>query len=71
MMASIGELFGGAILAEQVFAWPGLGRASVEAGMKGDVPLLLAIAVLTALVVSSANMLADWLYQVIDPRVPQ
>ncbi|WP_273690493.1 ABC transporter permease [Ketogulonicigenium vulgare] len=71
MMASIGELFGGAILAEQVFAWPGLGRASVEAGMKGDVPLLLAIAVLTALVVSSANMLADWLYQLVDPRVRQ
>lgn len=59
MVASVGEIFGGSILAEQVFAWPGLGRATVEAGMKGDVPLLLAIALLTVLVVSTANMAAS------------
>ncbi len=69
LFASMGEIIGGAILAEQVFAWPGLGRATVEAGMRGDVPLLLAIALLTTLVVSTGNMIADLLYRVVDPRL--
>ncbi|ARO14476.1 peptide/nickel transport system permease protein [Ketogulonicigenium robustum] len=69
MLASVGEVMGGAILAEQVFAWPGLGRATVAAGMKGDVPLLLAIALLTALVVAAATGLANILYTRIDPRM--
>ena len=69
LMASTGEIFGGSILAEQVFAWPGLGRATIEAGMKGDVPLLTAIALLTALIVSSANRVADRIYPVLDPRM--
>lgn len=69
LMASVGEMIGGSLLAEQVFAWPGLGRATVEAGLKGDVPLLLAIALLTALVVSCGNMIADRLYARLDPRM--
>ncbi|MDQ7262957.1 ABC transporter permease [Paracoccus sp. PS-1] len=67
--ASIGEILGGAVLAEQVFAYPGLGRATVEAAMKGDVPLLLAITLLATLVVSTGNMLADILYRIVDPRM--
>lgn len=69
LFASIGEIFGGSILAEQVFAWPGLGRATVEAALKGDVPLLLAIALLTTLIVSTGNAIADLLYRVVDPRL--
>lgn len=69
LFASIGEIFGGAILAEQVFAWPGLGRATVEAGMRGDVPLLLAIALVTTIIVATGNMIADLLYRVVDPRL--
>jgi len=69
LFASIGEIFGGAILAEQVFAWPGLGRAAVEAGIRGDVALLLAVAMLTTIVVSTGNMIADILYRVVDPRL--
>lgn len=69
LMASSGEIFGGSILAEQVFAWPGLGRATVEASLKGDVPLLLAITLLTMLIVSTCNMIADRLYVVFDPRM--
>lgn len=69
LMAASGEIFGGSILAEQVFAWPGLGRASVEAAMKGDLPLLLAITLLATLIVSSANRIADLLARGIDPRM--
>ncbi|MGP9767115.1 ABC transporter permease [Halomonas sp. AOP13-D3-9] len=69
--ASLGELFGGSILIEQVFAYPGLGQATVAAGLRSDVPLLLGIALFTALFVSVGNMIADTLYGVIDPRIKQ
>ncbi|OSP53459.1 ABC transporter permease [Pseudoruegeria sp. SK021] len=69
LFATMGEIIGGSVLAEQVFAWPGLGRATVEAGLKGDVPLLMAIALLTALLVSTGNMIADELTRRIDPRI--
>lgn len=67
--ASLGELFGGSILIEQVFTYPGLGQATVAAGLRSDVPLLLGIALFTALFVSIGNMIADSLYAVIDPRI--
>lgn len=69
MLASIGELFGGAMLAEQVFAYPGLGRAAVDAGLQGDVPLLLAITLLTALVVGLGGMAARLVARAVDPRL--
>lgn len=67
--ASFGELFGGAVLAEQVFSYPGLGQAVVQAGLGGDVPLLLGIVLFSTLFVFVGNLIADLLYQVIDPRV--
>jgi peptide/nickel transport system permease protein len=67
--ASLGELFGGAILAEQVFAYPGLGSATVAAGTRGDVPLLLGIVLFSTLFVVTGNALADLLYGLIDPRI--
>ena len=69
LFASLGELFGGSILAEQVFAYPGLGSATIAAGVRGDVPLLLAIAMGTTLFVSLGNTIADILYVVADPRI--
>lgn len=69
LLASIGELFGGAMLAEQVFAYPGLGRAAVDAGLQGDVPLLLAITLLTALVVGLGGMAARLMAGAVDPRL--
>lgn len=67
--ASLGELFGGSVLAEQVFSYPGLGKATVEAGIRGDVPLLLGITLFSALFVFSGNFMADLLYSVFDPRI--
>ncbi|WP_242698249.1 ABC transporter permease [Bacillus sp. SD088] len=67
--ASFGELFGGAILAEQVFSFPGLGQAIVQAGLGGDVPLLLGIVLFSTLFVFTGNLTADLLYQFIDPRL--
>jgi len=67
--ASLGELFGGSVLTEQVFAYPGLGQATVEAGLRGDVPLLLGITLFSAVFVFCGNTLADLLYGVFDPRI--
>jgi peptide/nickel transport system permease protein len=67
--ASFGELFGGSILAEQVFSYPGLGEATVRAGLGGDVPLLLGIVLVSSVFVFSGNAIADLLYTVVDPRL--
>lgn len=67
--ASFSELFGGMALAETVFAYPGIGTATTAAAMKGDVPLLLGIALISALFVFIGNLTANILYGVIDPRL--
>lgn len=67
--ASLGELFGGSILAEQVFSYPGLGQATVNAGLRGDIPLLLGIVVFSTVFVCTGNLVADILYWLVDPRI--
>lgn len=67
--ASFSELFGGIALAESVFSYPGLGSALTSAGMNGDVPLLLGIAVFSAIFVFAGNLTANVLYTVLDPRI--
>ncbi|WP_338470769.1 ABC transporter permease [Niallia sp. XMNu-256] len=67
--AAFSELFGGAVLAEQVFSYPGLGQATVEAGLRGDVPLLLGLVIFSTLFVFAGNLLADLSYRFLDPRI--
>lgn len=67
--ASISEIFGGSVLVEQVFSYPGLGQAAVSAGLGGDAPLLLSIAVISAALVFTGNLIANLLYGLIDPRI--
>lgn len=67
--ASISEIIGGSVLAEQVFSYPGLGQAAVTAGLGNDLPLLLGITVITAAIVFMGNLAADLLYGVVDPRI--
>ncbi|MUV07144.1 ABC transporter permease subunit [Planococcaceae bacterium Storch 2/2-2] len=64
----VGELFGGSVLAEQVFSYPGLGAMVTEAGLKADVPLLLGIVLCSSVFVFIGNVCADFLKQWIDPR---
>lgn len=63
------ELFGGAVLAEQIFSYPGLGQATVEAGLRGDVPLLLGLVLFSTMFVFVGNLIADLLYRLLDPRM--
>ncbi|MGG0286837.1 ABC transporter permease [Peribacillus butanolivorans] len=67
--AAFSELFGGAVLAEQVFSYPGLGQATVEAGLRGDVPLLLGLVIFSTIFVFVGNLLADLSYRLLDPRM--
>lgn len=67
--ASISEIFGGSVLVEQVFSYPGFGQAAVAAGLGSDMPLLMAITVISALFVFGGNLIADLLYQIVDPRI--
>jgi peptide/nickel transport system permease protein len=67
--ASLSELFGGAVLAEQVFAYPGLGEATVQAALRSDVPLLIGVVFFSAIFVYVGNTIADLAYQIIDPRI--
>ena len=68
-LAGAGELFGGSVLAETVFAWPGLGAATVRAAMGADAPLLMGIALATLLFVFVGNLLADAAARLLDPRL--
>lgn len=68
-LANVGEVFGGSVLVEQVFSYPGLGQAAVTAGLGGDAPLLVGIALASAAFVFAGTTLANILYRVIDPRL--
>ena len=66
--ASFAELFGGSVLAENVFSYPGLGSAVSAAGLNSDVPLLLGVTLFSTLFVCVGNMIANVLYGVVDPQ---
>jgi peptide/nickel transport system permease protein len=67
--ATLNEIFGGSVLIEQVFSYPGLGKAAVDAGTGGDIPLLLGITVFSAIFVFTGNTIADVMYKLVDPRI--
>lgn len=66
---SLQSLVSGAIITEQVFAWPGIGQLAVTAVMQFDYPLIMGITMFSALLVVVGNLLADVLYAVFDPRI--
>ena len=66
---SFSELFGGSVLAETVFSYPGLGAAASAAGMGSDIPLLLGITLFSTLFVFVGNMLANIIYGIVDPQI--
>lgn len=65
----LSELFGGSVLTEKVFGYPGLGDATVQAAIRSDVPLLVGIVFFSAIFVFAGNTLADLSYRLIDPRI--
>ena len=68
---SLGFVVTGAITVETVFSWPGLGLLTYEALRGPDIPLLQATFLLFSIAVIGANLIAELLYVIIDPRVRQ
>lgn len=64
-----GELVGGSVLVETVFAWPGIGRQAFEAVLQRDYNLLLGLFIVTSAVVIVINIVMDIIYSVLDPRL--
>lgn len=64
--ASLGELLGGALLAEKVFAYPGLGQATIDAGLRGDIPLLMGIVLFSTLLVFIGNSISARMVTVLN-----
>lgn len=65
----IGGILGGAVVAETVFSWPGLGRLAFEAVMRRDYNVLLGVLLLSSLLVIVVNILVDLLHAWLDPRI--
>ncbi|WP_350343949.1 ABC transporter permease [Proteinivorax tanatarense] len=62
-------LVSGAVLTETIFSWPGVGTLMIDAINNRDYPLLMGITMMLSTVIVFANLLADILYAVIDPRI--
>jgi peptide/nickel transport system permease protein len=62
-------LFSGTVFIETIFSWPGMGRAIVTAIFQRDYPLVMATTFFFATMVVLANLVADVLYAVVDPRI--
>jgi len=66
---SFGWLISGLVVIENVFNYPGLGRLLVFAIDRRDLPLMQAITMVTVFAFASANLIADLLYAVLNPRI--
>lgn len=66
---SLGTMMGGALVAEIIFSYPGIGTAMMTAVRGQDYPLLSACTLIITIMVLLANLLVEILYGVIDPRV--
>ncbi len=66
---TIPNLFGGAIITETIFSWPGMGRMFIDAISNVDWPVVQGLLVISAFLVVFSNLLADVLYAVVDPRI--
>lgn len=62
-------LFGGAVLTETIFAYPGMGRLYFQAISAGDWPLIMGYLLILAVLVVLSNLLADMAYVLVDPRI--
>lgn len=66
---SFAQIFGGSILIEKIFSWPGMGQLLNEANAAGDFQLQWAILLFFAVVTIFFNIITDMIYQKLDPRV--
>ena len=66
---SLAGLFSGSVLFENVFSYPGLGKLAVEAAFQRDLPVTMALVLISAALVIVGQLIADIAYGFVDPRV--
>jgi peptide/nickel transport system permease protein len=66
---AITGIFGGAVIIETIFAWPGVGRTALNAVIQQDYPVVMALTIYASIVTITGYLLSDILYAVIDPRI--
>ena len=64
-----GQIVGGAVLTETVFAWPGIGRLMFDALLQRDYNLLLGVFLISSAMVLLFNLITDLIYLIVDPRI--
>ena len=66
---SLPDMVGGAIITEQIFNWNGLGQLTVTATLRRDIPVVMALVMLSGVAIIIGNQLADIAYRLVDPRI--
>ncbi|MGI8551625.1 MAG: ABC transporter permease, partial [Dehalococcoidia bacterium] len=66
---SLPELVAGAIITEQIFNWNGLGQLIVTSTSRRDIPVVMALVLLSGVAIVAGNLLADLSYGLADPRI--
>ena len=66
---SFGQMLGGAIIVESIFAWPGMGRLAVQAVLGRDFPVVQGVAIVGSAVFLAVNLTVDLVYGWVDPRL--
>jgi peptide/nickel transport system permease protein len=62
-------LFGGTVIIEQIFSWPGMGTLTIDSVFDRDYPVIMGITLIGAVIIVLSHLLADILYAIIDPRI--
>lgn len=66
---AIPDLFGGSLIIEQIFAWPGIGQLGFNAALNKDYTLVMGIVLFVSVLVILGNLVADIVYGILDPRI--
>jgi peptide/nickel transport system permease protein len=66
---SLPAVFGGSVIVEAIFAWPGMGQMAITAVTQRDYPVLMGVALVSSVIVLASNLLADIAYAFADPRI--
>jgi peptide/nickel transport system permease protein len=66
---AFGSLLSGTVLVEKIFSWPGVGQYAYDAALNLDLPSIMGVTLVVAIIYILINFIVDILYGVVDPRI--
>ena len=66
---AIPDLFGGSLIIETIFSWPGMGLLAFDAAVNKDYPMIMGVVIVASTLVILGNLIADVVYGLLDPRI--